>query len=245
MPDSTTPATSAASRRSKPGFIDQDLEDAVALAEACHREAAKPELIPRLTEREWLPEEQTALGASLARCRGFIERLQEIRTGSRTRTDEEEEARRALLTALDPIIKGARRKYRDGSAERRAYGIGARLSSASAETLLRTALYAHAQLAPGEGGAAPKDKLKGVLASEIAEVSRLAGKYKDADWAQADAQTKASEVLARLRQEIETVLNPLRRDCQGAADQAFTHRDPTNAAQRQVFGLQPDRALND
>lgn len=84
-----------------------------------------------------------------------------------------------------------------------------------------------------------------MLASEIAEVSRLAVKYKDADWAQGDARTASAEVLAKLRQEIETVLNPLRRDCQGAADQAFTHRAPTNAAQRQVFGFQPDRAIND
>ena len=171
--------------------------------------------------------------------------LRELRTGSRTRSEEEEQARTALLAALDPVIKGARRKYRDGSAERRAYGIGARLSSASIRTLFDTAVYAHSQLAPGEGGAAPKDKLKGVLPTEIAAVSALAVKYKDADWAQADAQRSASETLSLLRQEIETVLNPLRRDLQGAADQAFTHRDPTNAAQRKAFGLQPNRSLND
>ncbi len=65
-----------------------------------------------------------------------------------------------------------------------------------------------------------------------------------ADFAQSDAQQSASQTLSRLRAEIENPLNILRRDLQGAADQAFTHRDPTNAALRKAFGLQADRSLN-
>lgn len=158
---------------------------------------------------------------------------------------EEEAARKELHIALDPIIKGARRTYPDGAPERAAYGIGKSLPNASTSDLLGYATYADSQLAPGANNAPPKAVLKVVLPAEVAAISALVTKYKDADWAQADAQKKASQLLAQLRVEVEDTLNPKRRDLQGAADQAYTDRDPLNAAQRQAFGLQASRPLND
>ena len=245
MPDSTTPPVAPVLSRAKPGFIDQDLEDAQILAENCHREAAKPGVTPLLVEREWVAADQTALGDSLSRCGAFVQQLKEVRTGKKTRTKDEQKARALLLVALDPVIKGSRRKYADGSAERRAYGIGARLSSAGTPTLYDAAVYGFGQLQPGAGGTAAKDTLKGVLPSEIATLGTLATDYKNADWLQGDAQREAAKTLAKLRLEIESTLSPLRRDLQGAADQAYTHRNPVNAAQRKAFGLQPDRSLVD
>jgi hypothetical protein len=248
MPDApnTPPAKPAPKKpRAKPGFIDQDLEDAIDLADACHREAAKPDVAAELLKRTWTAADQQALGDSLGRCAAFKSQIKTARTGKSTRGDEEEIARQALLIALDPILKGARRTYPDRSAERKAYGIGGKIPNTSAGDLLTLAAYASSQLAPSENNTPPKDVLKGVLPAEIAAVGSLVAKYRQADWAQGDAQRAASQLLVRLRQEIETTLNPIRRDCQGAADQAYTHRNPLHAAQRKAFGLQPDRPLND
>ncbi len=239
-PTTTTPTPKPP--RAKAGIIDQDLENAIDLAGNCAREAAKEEIAPLLAAREWLAADQTALTTSKARCDELVGQIIATRTGKRTRTKEEEAARRELLTALDPVLKGARRTYADGSAERKAYGIGADLPNQSAADLLTHAKYADSQLSPGDNGAAPKDKLKGVTAAEIAGLVQA---YQNADWAQADAQKSAAQLLALLKKEITETLAPLTRDLQGAADQAYTHRDPANAAQRKAFGLQAEKPLND
>ena len=226
-------------------MIDQELEDAIELARNSHREAAKSGPAAALAGRQWAAANQAALAASLARCDGLTDAIKEARTGTGARTSEENAARKELLIALDPIIKGARRTCPVGSPERTAYGIGKTLSARSTRDLLGYAKYATSQLAPGENNAPPKAVLKGVLPAEIAAIGALAKKYKDADWAQGDARKTAAELLVQLRTEVETVLNPARRDLQGAADQAYTHRNPLQAAQRKAFGLQPNRPLND
>ena len=240
-PDPVPPKKS----RAKPGFVDKVLENDLALAARCQREAAKPDVTPKLLERAWTAADQTALGDSLDRTNRLVVRLKALRTGKITRTFEESTARRELLTALDPILKGARRTYADGSAERAAYGIGEALASRSTYDLLGFANYASAQLAPGAAGTPPKDVLKGVLPAETTALGTLYGQYKDADFAQADAQKDAATLLAELHEEVAKTLNPLRRDLQGAADQAFSHRDSRLGAQRKAFGLPPDRPLND
>ncbi len=244
-PDDAVPADAAVSKPKKTsgkrGFLDRGLEDDFTLAGNCHREAVKPEVAPKLLERAWTAANQLALGESLDRCGKIVLRLKALRTGKITRTDEEEADRAELLAALAPILKGARRSYPNGSAERAAYGIGEKLANRSTRDLLGFAAYGFAQL----GGAAPKDTLKGVLPAEIAALDTLHQKYRNADFAQADAQKDSATLLAELRAEVEQTLNPLRRDLQGAADQAFTHRDKLNAEQRKAFGLMPDRPLND
>ncbi len=245
MPDTTpTTPTPVTKTRAPRGLIDQGLEDDITLAEDCLQESAKPEIAAALLIREWIPAEQAALSASVALCTEYQTRIKEFRTGKETRTSEEDAARTEILHALDPILKGARRAHANGSAERKAYGIGTSISSHSTSDLLALVLYASDQLS-SVGGAAPKDKLKGVLPTEIAALAPLHLKYKNADWAQGDAETQAVQLLAKLKLEISTVLNPHRRDLQGAADQAYTHRDPVNAAQRKAFGLQADRPLVD
>lgn len=242
---STPDPTPAKKTRAARGFIDQGIEDDIKLASDCSLEAAKTDVATALAARSWTAADQTLLTASLARCEDFEEKIREARTGTGTRSTDEVNARKALIHALDPILKGARRTYPDGSAERKAYGIGQKLSSDSTQDLLGFATYAASQLAPGPGNTPPKDVLKGVLPAEITAISQLAADYKNADWAHGDAQTAATELLAQLQKEVSDVLNPLRRDLQGAADQAYTHRDPVNAAQRQAFGLQPDKPMQD
>ena len=246
MPDTTltTPAPVTKTRAAR-GLIDQGLEDDITLAEDCLQQSAKPEIAAALLIREWIPAEQSALVASAALCTDYKTRIKDLRTGKETRTDEEDDARAEILHALDPMLKGARRSHPDGSAERKAYGIGTAISSHSTSDLLALVLYVSDQLQAVPSGAAPEDKLKGVLPAEIAALALLHKKYKNADWAQGDAETQAAQLLAKLKTEISTILNPHRRDLQGAADQAYTHRDPVNAAQRKAFGLQADRPLVD
>lgn len=231
--------------RAKPGFIDRELQDAITLATDLHRKAEKAENVPILAQRAWDAAEQSRLGASLVRCDQLIDRLRVARTGKGARTKDEEAARKQLLEALDPILKGARRTFPEDSPERTAYGIGEDLVNRSTVDLLRIAKYAFNQLISDTGYAAPKAVLKGVLTNEIVIVGALHGRYRQADWAQEDQEQNAEQILAELRHEVEDVLNLKRRDLQGAADQAWTHRNKLNAAQRKAFGLQPDRPLND
>ncbi|MEO7931579.1 MAG: hypothetical protein ABIT76_00325 [Chthoniobacterales bacterium] len=246
MSDTTpTPTPAPATTRGPRGFISQSLEDDITLADDCGQEAAKPDIAAALDIREWSAADQALLTASLGVCTGYKARIKELRTGKLTRTAEEETARTAIVHALDPILKGARRTHASGSAERKAYGIGEAISSHSTQELLDLAAYAFGQLSAGPGGAAPKDKLKGVLPAEITALDTLRITYQGANWAQGDAETQAVALLALLKKEILEVLNPLRRDLQGTADQAYTHRDPLNAAQRTAFGLQADRPLVD
>lgn len=242
-PEPTNPPAKLS--RAKPGFIDRALQEAIALATELHRQAAKAEHAPALEQRAWDAAEQSRLGASLARCEDLIDRLRVARTGRGARTKDEEEAREKLLAALDPILKGARRTFPDDSPERAAYGIGEALSTRSSADLLRIAHYAFSQLISETGYVQPKVTLKGVLPNEVIIVGSLHHRYREADWAQGDGQFNAEKVLALLRHEVEEVLNPRRRDLQGAADQAWPHRDPLNAPTRKAFGLQPDRPFVD
>ncbi len=242
MPD-TTPSTVVPvpqkPTRAKPGFISQSLIDAINLADGCHLEAAKPDLAPKLTERDWKAADQTKLGTALTQTDDLQTKIAAARAGKGTRTEEETKARSELLTALDPILKGARRTFANSDAQRAQFGIGKNLANADTTELLRVATYTKEQLT----GTPPKIVLKGVIAAEITAIATLVTKYAQANWAQGQAQQTASQLLDQLRALIDTELNPLRRDLQHAADMAWPHRVETNAAQRKAFGLQADRPL--
>jgi len=243
MPDAPTPApvptNTDKATRAKPGFISQSLVDAIDLAYTCQQEAAKPAVAAKLAERDWSAADQTKLGTQLAKTDVLQTQIAAARAGKGTRTQEEEAARAALLTALDPILKGARRTFPNDDAQRAAFGIGQNLSNAITGELIRYAKYARDQLT----GTPPKIVLKGVIATEITAIATQADAYDQANWAQAQAQQTASALLQDLRTLVETSINPLRRELQLTADMAYPHRVETNAAQRKAFGLQPDRPL--
>jgi hypothetical protein len=245
MADPTSPAPAAekpaAAKRASAGFIDQTLEDDIELAYDCFREAARPEVAAALLIRSWTAADQTQLGLHLETADAFIQKIAQAREGTGVGSEAEKTAHTNLLLALDPILKGVRRTHPPRSAERAAYGIGKGVSGASTQDLLRHATFAAGQLA----GATPADVLRGVLASEVTHLADLAALYKDADWAHGKAQQDATELLAQLRQHVREVLNKARRDLQGAGDQAFTHREKTNAAQRGAFGLEATAPLRD
>jgi len=159
--------------------------------------------------------------------------------GKGTRSEEETTARTELLTALDPILKGARRAFPHSGAQRTAFGIGQNLANADTTELLRVATYARDQLT----GTPPKILLKGLLPAEITALATLVSKYDQANWARGQAQQAASQLLDQLRALTEHDISRLRRALQHAADMVWPHRLETHAAQRKAFGLQPDRPL--
>lgn len=225
--------------RAKPGFISYSLIDAINLADACYQEAAKPEVAAKLAERDWSAADQNLFGSLLAQTDDLQTQIAAARAGKGTRTEEETQARIALLTALDPILKGARRTFANSDSQRSAFGIGQNLSNADTTELLRVATYARDQLT----GSPPAIVLKGVIAAEITVIATLVSQYDQANWAQGQAKQAASALLQELRSLIETKVNALRREVQFTADMAYPHRIETNSAQRKAFGLQPDRPL--
>ena len=243
MPDAPTPpapeSTNGKAKRAKAGFISQSLVDAIDLADTCHQEATKPDVAAKLAERDWSAADQASLGTQLDQAEHLQTQIAAARAGKGTRTQEESDAREKLLTALDPILKGARRTFAGDDAQRAAFGIGQNLSNAVTGELIRVAKYARDQLT----GTPPKIVLKGVIQAEITAIATQADAYDQANWAQSQAQQTASALLQDLRTLVETSINPLRRELQLTADMAYPHRVETNAAQRKAFGLQADRPL--
>lgn len=203
------------------------------------KEAAKPDVAAKLAERDWSAADQTSHGTQLDQAESLQTQIAAARAGKGTRTQEEEAARTALLTSLDPILKGARRTFAGDDAQRAAFGIGQNLSNAVTGELIRYAKYARDQLT----GTPPKIVLKGVIAAEIIAIATLTDAYDQAHWAQSQAQQTASALLQDLRTLVEQKINPARREVQLTADMAYPHRVETNAAQRKAFGLQADRPL--
>ena len=231
--------------RAKPGLIDRRLKEAIEFATTLHREAAKIDNAPILAGRDWGAAQQTAFGASIARCEEIVTDIRKARSGRGTRTREEQTARDQLIAALEPILTGARRTFPDGHPERAAYGIGPGLSNASTFDLLSYAKYAFNQLISETGYEPPKVVLKGVKLIDVVTLGALHARYRGADWAQRDAGLDSEQLTAALRTEVLEVLNVSRRDLQGAADQAWPHRDPLHGPLRKAFGLQPDRPYVD
>ena len=93
--------------------------------------------------------------------------------------------------------------------------------------------------------APPAAVLKGVTPTEIAAVDALHARYRRADWAQRDQKKTAEQLLAETEPRSPADPQPpAGATWQGAADQAWTHRDPRHAAQRKAIGLQPDKPRN-
>ena len=242
-PDAPTPAPNtdpkpAKKARKTPQIIDQRIQDQITIAEACFTIPAEDNVImTALAGRGWGG--HSALGQSLVTCHSYIGDITGKRLTKKIRTAAELAAKAELDIALNPIIVAARDKYPKGSAERGAYGHGQDLDATT--TLLDLAAFAFAQLS----GATPKDTLPGLIPAEIAVLGTLHKKYKDADWAQTQAQRTSEQALELLKLEVEDVLTPLRRKCQAKAELAYPHTDKKNRITRKSLHLPPDKRAID
>lgn len=165
-------------------------------------------------------------------------------------TEEEITARHRLLNAISPIRTGAKRKYRgEGKqAGRSAYFVG-ETTNVSLERLLFIANSILLKLTPqpnpaGTGILPPEDTLKGVTAADLTEIQQAHDAYIDKD----SAQTLTHNEVGNLRQQVETLYDQIRDqriDLQLAADQAWPHTNPENAAIRRAFHIPESRPANE
>jgi hypothetical protein len=244
-----TPQPPARKPRAKRTEISRDTLDAIDLADKCSHAATEDDNMTFLLKRDWTAEEQATLLVGVVSDNKLVREIKVARTVRKTLTQEESDARKELLGALDPILAGAKRSFSDGAAERALFGVGGSIGSNTTAQLYRLALDTHKYLTPGEtesGEATPaKYTLKGVLPEEITKLGELGKKYKNADFAQANALLDAAQLLDLLNQHVNEVLNPLRRELQLAAEQAWPYREPTNRSKRMAFGLPANRPMTE
>jgi hypothetical protein len=233
----------------KRGEINRATLDDIALADKCAAAASEDDNTATLQQRAWTSQNQTDLTAAVAQAEDFVRQIKAARAGKRTRTQDETAAREELLAALDPILTGAKRTFPDGAGERTLFGVGENIANHTTHDLWRLARDTHKNLTPGKAddgtSKPPAYTLKGVQPDEIAALGTLAQKYKDADFAQADTGLTAAELLDQLNKLMDETLNPLRRDLQLTADQAWPYRESTNRSKRMAFGLPANRPVTE
>lgn len=241
----TTPEPTPAPRRAR-GPINARYLDEFELVRRLVLQARLPECVAPLTARECLPAEIDALEQNAALLYSTALKAVGRSAARKMDTEEEETARRRLLHAITPIRTGAKRKYRGegNEAGRRSYFVN-ESTSVSLERLLFIAGSILLKLTPqpdpsGTGTLPPEDTLKGVTAADIAELEAAHDAYIDKD----AHQTATSNEAGTLRQQIETLYDQVhdqRIDLQLAADQAWPHTNPANAATRRAFSLPENR----
>jgi hypothetical protein len=253
MSDSSSSSSSSSSseepkKRAKRSEINRVTLAEIELADKCAHSGAETDNQPTLAEREWTAANQTALTGAVTRANDLVSKIRAARAGKTTRTRDEEDARAELLAALDPILAGGRRTFPEGAGERKLFGVGGDLINASTSTLYHLALDSFKNLSPDATTTPPTPAayvLRGVLPAEIARLDELGRKYKNSDFAQADAIIDAAGLLDQLTAHMDEVLNPLRRELQFAAEQAWPSRVATNRAKRLAFGLPPNRPMTE
>lgn len=235
--------------RAKRADVSRATLDEISLADRCASAATEDDNLTVLLGRDWTAQEQTNLTAGVTVAEDLIRRIKAARAGKKSRTQSETSARIELIAALDPILTGAKRTFPDGAGERALFGVGENIVNLTTYDLWRLARDTHKNLTPGQtdtGTPAPAAyTLKGVQPAEITRLGELAQKYKDADFAQADAGLTAAQLLDKLNKHMDETLNPLRRELQLTAEQAWPYRESTNRSKRMAFGLPPNRPMTE
>lgn len=244
-PEESAPAT----QRSR-SVINTKYLDEIELIRELVIQARLPECVAPLTERECLPAEIDTLEETARDLNATALKAVGRSAARKMDTEGEDQARQRLLDAITPIRTGAKRKYRGAGNEagRSTYFVN-ESTSVSLERLLFIAGSILLKLAPqpdpsGTGTLPPEDTLKGVTASDIAELQQAHDAYIDTD----SLQTTTNNEAGTLRQKLEALFVEVRAqriDLQLAADQAWPHTKPENAAIRRAFGIPENRPAHE
>lgn len=243
-PTPTPPPKPARKYRAKPADVNRDTIADIALAEICAGSTKADDNMVALRERDWGDAEQATFLTALDQAKRLVRDVRKARASKRSRGHEEIAVFTELLVSLDPILAGAKRTFPEGSGERALFGVGENIVNYTIGRLYQLAVDTAKNLT-AEGNTPAAYTLKGVKPDEIAKISNLCQKYKDADFAQANALLDAAELLDILNEYMDKTLNPHRRELQLAAEQAWPYRIPTNRTKRMAFGLPPARPMTE
>lgn len=175
-----------------------------------------------------------------------IAQLKTARVTKSATTKQEEAAREALITVIQPIQTAAKRKFKGADATQRdAYYIGESLGNLGLPDVLIAAKNVLARLTPGEKNAPPQDVLAGIKTDgAIKDLAAAIAEYSGSNEDQDDQQLDASALLETIAGDIAT-LAEYRRDIQLAAEQAWPWRSVGVATRRKTFLLPADRPVKD
>ncbi len=249
----TTPATGEPQPPKKPrtrGPINAKYLDEVTLVGKLVPHARLAENVALLTARACTPADVTVLEKSAADLNQAA-LLAVGRTAARKLdTQEEQTARARLLDAIQPIRTGAKRSHRGtgNEAGRDAYFVN-EPTDVSLERLLFIAGALLLKLTPqpdpsGTGTLPAEETLKGVTPENLTELAAARNAYIDKD----AATTSTGNQAAAHRQTAESLFAQTRAqriDLQLAADQAWPHTHPANAATRHAFLIPEDRPAHE
>ena len=249
MPDPTTPPapTPTPSKPSRErGIANREYLDEVANSRKVAAAATDPANTATLVAVELdatLPMQINTL-ADLVEA--DIGKLTGERAGKAAMTEQEQNARDALMAVLQPIQTAAKRKFAGESQKLRdAYYLSAGLSGGTLDEVLTASRSVLARLSPGDGATPPQDVLPGITATgRIKELADAITTYGGKDQAQGAKQTEAGKLLEAIKTNVPK-LAKLRRQVQLAADQAWPWRTPGVATIRKAFLLSPDRPMKD
>jgi hypothetical protein len=249
----TTPATGETQLPKKTrtrGPINAKYLDEITLVGKLVPVARLAENVALLTARGCTPADVTALEKS-AHDLNQAALLAVGRTASRKLdTQEEHTARTRLLAAIHPIRTGAKRSHRGNGHEagRDAYFVN-EPTDVSLERLLFIAGSILLKLTPqpnpsGTGTLPAEETLKGVTPENLAELAAARDAYIDKD----ATTTATGHQAAAHRQNAEALFAQTRAhriDLQLAADQAWPHTNPANAATRHAFLIPENRPAHE
>jgi len=242
--------SSAPKKRRSPGPINAKYLDEITLVGKLVPQARLAENVAPLTLRDCTPADVTTLEKSAADLNQAA-LLAVGRTAARKLdTQKEQTARTRLLAAIHPIRTGAKRSHRGTGHEagRDAYFVN-EPTDVSLERLLFIAGAILLKLTPqpnpsGTGTLPAEETLKGVTPENLTELAAARDAYIDKD----AATTATANQASAHRQTAETLFAQTRAqriDLQLAADQAWPHTNPHNAAIRHAFLIPEDRPAHE
>ncbi len=254
MSETTTPPapveTPPAKKPRTRGPINAKYLDEITLVGKLVPQARLPENVALLTARACTPADVIELETSASDLNKAA-LLAVGRTAARKLdTQEEQTARTRLLAAIHPIRTGAKRSHRGtgNEAGRDAYFVN-EPTDVSLERLLFIADALLLKLTPqpdpsGTGTVPAEEILKGVTTENLTELAAARDAYIDKD----TARTATGNQASAHRQTAETLFAQTRAqriDLQLAADQAWPHTIPANAAIRHTFLIPEDRPAHE
>ncbi|MBB6048621.1 hypothetical protein [Armatimonas rosea] len=227
-------STESANKRMEPtrkpsGFYNSRQSAELSRSEQIVQTAKLPEHSAKLTARGVGADVVSALEEKITDARELADIVAQGAGKKQRSAQTEGDAKKLMLQQVYSIQAAARVKYADSDPlALRDYGIGGRLTA-----LNRADLEA---LVNGIATRLAQDTLPGIPTTAAADLRSAIATWKSANASQSATTEERSTARSR-RDTMVQEINALRRKVQFAADGAYPHWEPENAAIRTAFGL--------